>query len=476
MKNIFHINISFLMIFDFKQLCKKQSLILTAALILMFLTTFNIKVNAQVAAYTFSQSAGTYAALASPTNIHTTSASTWDDAVASVTIPFTFTFNGVGYTSCSVNTNGYITFGGTTSATNLYLPISDNTGYAGAVSALGMDLYSMATTGGNIVYQTLNSAPNRIFVIQWTNAYRYNIAGAWNFQIRLSETSNIINIVYGACAASNTNNTYTAQIGLRGDSNSDYNNRSLTANSAWLSNTTAGTANTNAVRSRNTALPASGTTFTWTPPAPCTGTPTAGTVTVSPTSGAPGSTYGVTANGYTTGTGLTYQWQYNDGLGWNNQGTATSSYAALTGLTAPALGTVRQWRLLVTCTPSAQSASTASPGSFTSTYCTSTSSSSTVYISSFSTTLGSTNITNNSSGYSTNGYSNTAQTVTQIQSSSINYSATIFNVAGAVSFGIFVDWNQDGDFADAGETAVSLGSSTQITTNPSGSFTVPATA
>lgn len=161
MKNIFHINISFLIIFDFKQLCKKQSLILTAALILMFLTTFNIKVNAQVAAYTFSQSAGTYAALASPTNIHTTSASTWDDAVASVTIPFTFTFNGVGYTSCSVNTNGYITFGGTTSATNLYLPISDNTGYAGAVSALGMDLYSMATTGGNIVYQTLNSAPDQ---------------------------------------------------------------------------------------------------------------------------------------------------------------------------------------------------------------------------------------------------------------------------------------------------------------------------
>jgi hypothetical protein len=209
----------------------------------------------------------------------------------------------------------------------------------------------------------------------------------------------------------------------------------------------------------------------------CSGTPTAGTVTVSPTSGAPGSTYGVTASSYTTGTGLTYQWQYNDGLGWNNQGSATSSYAALTGLTAPAFGTVRQWRLLVTCTNAGGgSASTASPGTFTTTYCASTSSSSTVYISSFSTTLGSTNITNNSSGYSTNGYSNTAQTVTQIQSSSVNYSATIFNVAGAVSFGIFVDWNQDGDFADAGETAVSLGSPTQITENPSGSFTVPATA
>src|SRR5690606_12901266 len=69
---------------------------------------------------------------------------------------------------------------------------------------------------------------------------------------------------------------------------------------------------------------------------PCSGTPTGGTVTVNPTSGNPGSTYGVTASGYTIGTGLTYQWQYNDGSGWNNQGTATASYTALTGMVAPA--------------------------------------------------------------------------------------------------------------------------------------------
>ena len=51
---------------------------------------------------------------------------------------------------------------------------------------------------------------------------------------------------------------------------------------------------------------------THTASAACSGTPTGGSLTVTPTSGAPGSTYGVTATGYTTGTSLTYQWQYSD--------------------------------------------------------------------------------------------------------------------------------------------------------------------
>ena len=44
------------------------------------------------------------------------------------------------------------------------------------------------------------------------------------------------------------------------------------------------------------------------PPLACTGTPSAGTITVTPSSGNPGSTYGVTATGFTSGTNLTYQY------------------------------------------------------------------------------------------------------------------------------------------------------------------------
>ncbi len=86
----------------------------------------------------------------------------------------------------------------------------------------------------------------------------------------------------------------------------------------------------------------------------CSGTPTAGTTTVSPTSGAAGSTYTVSNTGHATGSGITYQWQYstNGGGTWTNQGAATSTYANTTA-TAPASGTVI-WRLAVTCTASGQ--------------------------------------------------------------------------------------------------------------------------
>jgi hypothetical protein len=212
------------------------------------------------------------------------------------------------------------------------------------------------------------------------------------------------------------------------------------------------------------------------PPA-CSGTPTGGTVTVTPTSGVLGSTYGVTASGYATGTGITYLWQYSDtgAAPWTDQGSATSSYAALTGMTAPAIGVVRTWRLLVTCTPSGLSAGS-STGTFTSTYCTSVSSGNTGRIVDFSTTGGVTNISNLSSGYSAGGYGNfTAMSVSQYQSSPVTFSASLNSIGSGVGFGVWVDWNQDGDFADTGENVYN--SSGYLYANPTSiSFTVPAAA
>lgn len=117
----------------------------------------------QVANYNFSESAGTYTTITG-TTIH---ASGWDDAVSTNTIPlgFIFNFNGTNYTTCSVNSNGYITFGATTSANNLYTPISDNSGYAGVISALGVNLID--DNARDIIYRTSGTAPNRVFTIQW---------------------------------------------------------------------------------------------------------------------------------------------------------------------------------------------------------------------------------------------------------------------------------------------------------------------
>jgi hypothetical protein len=92
-------------------------------------------------------------------------------------------------------------------------------------------------------------------------------------------------------------------------------------------------------------------------PAACAGTPSAGTATVTPNTGWPGSTYIVTASGYSVASNLTFQWQSSSDAGatWTNAGALTSSYANYTA-TAPASGVIL-WRLRVTCTNSAQTAS-----------------------------------------------------------------------------------------------------------------------
>lgn len=101
------------------------------------------------------------------------------------------------------------------------------------------------------------------------------------------------------------------------------------------------------------------------PPA-CSGTPSAGSVTTNPSSGNAGSSYIVSASGFTIATGLTFQWQYstNGGSTWTNAGASSGTYSNYSA-TAPAIGTTVLWQLIVTCTNSGLSA-TSTTGSFTS--------------------------------------------------------------------------------------------------------------
>jgi hypothetical protein len=151
------------------------------------------------------------------------------------------------------------------------------TAIAGSTITMSANATS-ASTGFNIRvvkanagvrYQTIGSAPNRQLVVQWTGFNRYATSGAFgevlNFQIILKETTNIIEIIYNILGPSSTA-AVAYQVGLRGASSSDFNNRSST--STWTSST-AGTANSNTITLSNTVKPTSGQTFTWTPPSPC---------------------------------------------------------------------------------------------------------------------------------------------------------------------------------------------------------------
>lgn len=235
--------------------------ILSGLLLTLF---FSVTLYGQVANYTFSQSNVTYTLLTSPTTLHATN---WNDEVAAVTIPFTFIFNGVGYNAASVNSNGYLTFGGSASLTTAFNPISATRAYAGAISGFGRDLIN---NGAAILQGIEGVTPNRIFVIQWNNARRYNggaVSGdILNFQIRLYETSNKVEVRYGTNSASSTSDAIQGQVGLRGATNGDISNLSdlNNNNTAWAA-LSQGTSNDDNVNFKSTVVPASGLTFTWTP-------------------------------------------------------------------------------------------------------------------------------------------------------------------------------------------------------------------
>ena len=362
--------------------------------------------NAQVSAYTFAGSSGTYTAFSTGTSIAT---GIQDDSVITAKpIGFTFNYNGTNYTTFGANINGWISLGSTAPVSS-YTPISSGT-TNNVISALGRDLqlgYSAAgsytsgsptvtmavggTTGfvvgdffvtstgfapgttvtavgattltlsanatstgtagtytvmGNIQYLTAGIAPNRTCTIQWTRARRYSATASvyqnnfFNFQIKLTETSNTIAFVYGPFQTNSTSSKY--EVGLRGSANTDFNNRKTTTN--WAS-TTAGTLNTDTCSLTTTVKPASGQTFTWTPPPVCTGAPTAGTASA-PTSACSGVSFNLVLTGYTPNvSGLTFQWQSSTSLG----GTYSNIPLATTTTFATTQTTTMYYKCMVSC-------------------------------------------------------------------------------------------------------------------------------
>ncbi|PJJ68166.1 fibronectin type III domain-containing protein [Chryseobacterium geocarposphaerae] len=293
-------------------------------ILLLFSFVIALITNAQVSSYSFVKSSGTYTALTGATTLETATANTLagslDNNVYPVTIPFNFSFNGVNYSSLNVSTNGFLTFGTTAPSTSEYSPISNTGAYSGAVSAFGGDLnsvFNLGGTTGNISWGVVGTAPNREIVVQWADfrpSYTLSTTNAYSFsfQIRLRETTNTIAVVYknGSYLVGSTSISGTRQIGLRGTTNADFNNRT-NSTSVLFTNSTAGTANSNTQAYNTTAatpgMPTAGLTYTWTPPtcfAPTNLTSsaitaTSGSVSWTAPSLAPGSGYDIY---YTTST------------------------------------------------------------------------------------------------------------------------------------------------------------------------------
>ncbi len=206
----------------------------------------------------------------------------------------------------------------------------------------------------------------------------------------------------------------------------------------------------------------------------CDGTPATGVAAASVPSVCPTISFNLVLTGITPAPGITYQWQSSATAG----GTYTNITGATTATYAHSQSAATFYRCVVTCTGSGLTSTSnvinVGINAPTSCYCTPTSTTGTnYYISSFSTTNGLTNITNNATGSgSYNQY--LGQSASALMGNTVNFSLT--TNSQFVYRAIYIDWNQDGAFDEVTEKVYTGNYSTVTGTAVTGSFTVPLTA
>jgi hypothetical protein len=224
--------------------------------------------------------------------------------------------------------------------------------------------------------------------------------------------------------------------------------------------------------------------------APCASPLNAGSATITSSTGCASTNFTLNATGLTVGTGISYQWQSSPtGLA----GTWTNISGANATSLATSASTTTYYQLLTTCSND-NSTNTTNSVSYTVTGspCTCRTYSSnyannTVDADITSVTVGSmTNVSACGAVVGTGGiafrYSNYTGSVTgptEQLGSVVNFSLTsnvCANSAYNNGFQVYIDWNQDGDFLDAGEQVYSASASVSGTHSETGSFVVPLTA
>jgi hypothetical protein len=251
---------------------------------------------------------------------------------------FDFWFMGSRYTQFGVTANGIITLGVVPGTTVYALPNST----VPTISAFANDM--QMGSDGKIEAKVFGAYPNRVLVIQWTKVgIRYSVTtGTATFQVRLYESSGLVEFVYGSMTTnSSTPTSYYVGFSIN-----------TTANNVITVNTTAHTASTSAtvtsnsytasstITSLNSAADGSRRYYRFTPPS----------LLAAPTSlsftsvGLSGMTLNWAASSPTTGILKYAIYNSTDNVNFNFANTValgTNTYAA-TGLSA---GTTYYWKV-----------------------------------------------------------------------------------------------------------------------------------
>ena len=121
-----------------------------------------------------------------------------DDAVsAALPLGFSFDYYGTVYTSVYASSNGFLTvLAGQPNGCCTGGILPSTTTPNGTIAGWWEDFNP--TLGGTIHYQTLGSAPNRVFIVQYTNIQHFGGGNAVTLQYKLFETSNVLEVHYQA--------------------------------------------------------------------------------------------------------------------------------------------------------------------------------------------------------------------------------------------------------------------------------------
>lgn len=181
-------------------------------LLLAFLLAVATESYGQISGYGFSESTEVYTAVTG-----TNSTATGDDGSQNaVAIGFTFKFDGVDYTTFSINTNGFIRLGANIAGSSWINSVSNTAAQRPLVAPFWDDNHRNT---GSIQYIVTGVAPNQILEVGWDAV---NIGGSGgtsatnlaSYKLRLYETTNVIEFVYGPTMAAA--GTLTASVGLNG--------------------------------------------------------------------------------------------------------------------------------------------------------------------------------------------------------------------------------------------------------------------
>jgi GEVED domain/Secretion system C-terminal sorting domain/Fibronectin type III domain len=231
-------------------------------LLVFFISVSFFYCTAQVSSYNFTAVAGTYSAITgTPVGLLDDGSGYGanDEGVANgIPIGFSFTYSGATYTNCGVSSNGHLGFGTFTNS-NLSNNLSTGGGGARPIIAPLWDDHDVQNVA-NVTYITTGAAPNRIFTVQWKNVkWTWQAtAGCIDFQVKLFETTNIIEFHYSQLAGALVN--ATASIGISATATGSGN--FLNLSDAGAAPATSSTISATTI----SAKPASGQVYRFAPP------------------------------------------------------------------------------------------------------------------------------------------------------------------------------------------------------------------